>query len=146
VVHVGINGLGKKMGKRTFVPPGTLGMNRSQGLKQSLLRPSSSRNKHSHSGTPSVHDKENVSYAAHEKGTLCLNMQNDFDFNAGVNEDDHLTPLQPQGSTEKSVCTPSRDEEGTEDEEGREDERTVDPNIEQPGELNFEIYVVYFYA
>ena len=73
-------------------------------------------------------------------------MQNDFDFKAGVNEDDHLTPLQPQGSTDKSVCTPSPDEEGTEDEEGREDERTVDPNIEQPGELNFEIYVVYFYA
>ncbi|KAJ8434088.1 hypothetical protein Cgig2_030523 [Carnegiea gigantea] len=58
-------------------------------------------------------------------------MQNDSNFNAGVNEDDHLTPLQPQGSTDKSVCTPSPDKEDREDEEGGQDERTVDPNIEQ---------------
>ncbi|KAJ8428448.1 hypothetical protein Cgig2_024109 [Carnegiea gigantea] len=90
------------MRKRTFAPPSTLGMNRSQGLKQSLLRPFSSRNKHSHNGTPSVHEEENVSYVAGEKCTLSVNMHNDSDFNVGVNEDDHLTPLQPQGSTDKS--------------------------------------------
>ncbi|KAJ8424558.1 hypothetical protein Cgig2_010866 [Carnegiea gigantea] len=105
-------------------------MNRSQGLKQSLLRPSLSRNKHSHNGILSVPEEENVSYAAGEKGTPSVNLQNDSDFNAGVNEDDHLTPLEPQGSTNKSVCTPSPDKEG------REDERTVDPNIEQSDELN----------
>ena len=75
-----------------------------------------------------------------------MNLQTDANFNAEANEDDHLTPLEPQGSTDKSVCTPSLDEEDTEDEEGREDERTVYPNIEQPGELNFKIYVVYFYT
>ncbi|KAJ8435134.1 hypothetical protein Cgig2_018962 [Carnegiea gigantea] len=101
-------------------------MNRSQGLKQSLLRPSSSKNKHSYNSTPYVQKEENVSYAAGEKGTPSLNLQNDSDFNVGVNEDDHLTLLEPQGSTDKSVCTPSLDEEG------REDERTVDHNIEQP--------------
>jgi len=53
-----------------------------------------------------------------------VNLQTDANFNAEANEDDHLTPLEPQGSTDKSVCTPSPEEEG------REDERTVDPNIE----------------
>ncbi|KAJ8428169.1 hypothetical protein Cgig2_028289 [Carnegiea gigantea] len=90
----------------------------------------SSARGHSHNGTPSVHEEENVSYAVGEKGTPSLNLQNDSDFNAGVNEDDHLTSLEPQGSIDKSVCTPSPDEEG------REDDRTVDPNIEQSGELN----------
>ncbi|KAJ8424084.1 hypothetical protein Cgig2_025237 [Carnegiea gigantea] len=113
----------KRKGKRTFIPPCTLAMNQSQSLKQSLLRPSSSRNKHSHNGNPSVHEKENVSYTVGEKGTPSVNLQNDSDFNAGVNEDDHLTPLQPQGSTNKSVCTLSPDKEGREDEKGREDER-----------------------
>ncbi|KAJ8425094.1 hypothetical protein Cgig2_007816 [Carnegiea gigantea] len=136
----------KKMGKHTFVPPDTLGMKQSQGLKQSLLQPSSSRNKHSHNGSPSVHEEENISYAAGEKGTPSVNMHNDTNFNTGVNEDDHLTPLQPHGSTDKSVCTPSLDEEGREDEEGRQDERTLDPNIKQFIGLNFGIYVVYFYA
>ena len=67
----------KKIRKRTFVPPGTLGMNRSQGLKQSLLRPSLSRNKHSHNGTLFVHKEENVSYLVGEKGTPSLNLQTD---------------------------------------------------------------------
>ena len=75
-----------------------------------------------------------------------MNLHNNSDFNVGVNEDDHLIPLQPQGSTNRSVCTPSLDEEGREDKESRADERTVDPNIKQSSELNFEIYVVYFYA
>ncbi|KAJ8423939.1 hypothetical protein Cgig2_008566 [Carnegiea gigantea] len=124
--------LAKRMGKRTFVPPGTLGVNWSQGLK----------NKHSHNGSPSVHEEENVSYATGEKGTPSVNMHNDSDFHTGANEDYHLTPLQPQGSTNKSVYTPSPDEEDREDEDGKEDERTVDPNIEQSAELNFRIYAV----
>ncbi|KAJ8421566.1 hypothetical protein Cgig2_009167 [Carnegiea gigantea] len=64
------------MGKRTFVPLGTLGMNRSQGLKQPLLRPSSSRNKHSHNGTSSIHEEENVSYAAEAEIDGCNSMNN----------------------------------------------------------------------
>ena len=111
----------KKKGKRIFVPPDTLGMNQSQGLEQSLLRPSSSRSKHCHSSSLSVHEEENISCATGEKGIPSVNMHNDTNFNAGVNEDDHLTPLQPHGSTDKSVCTPSLDEEGREDEEGRQD-------------------------
>ncbi|KAJ8433881.1 hypothetical protein Cgig2_021264 [Carnegiea gigantea] len=106
------------MRKCTFVPLGTLGKNRSQGLKQSLLRPYSSRNKHSNNGTPSVRKEENVSYAVGEKGTPSVNLQNDSDFNAGVNEEDHLTPLETQGSADKSVCTPSLDEEGREQIDG----------------------------
>ena len=48
----------------------------------------------------------------------------------GVNEDDHLTLLKPEGSIDKNVGPPLQEKEG------RENDRTVNINVEWSGELN----------
>ncbi|KAJ8445944.1 hypothetical protein Cgig2_003820 [Carnegiea gigantea] len=107
MVHVGINGLGQKISKAHFCTP-------RHTWHESITRLEvviSSTFLISILTMALVHEEENVSYAVGEKDTPSLNLQNDSDFNAGVNEDDHLTPLERQRSTDKSVCTPSPNEE-----------------------------------
>jgi len=53
-----------------------------------------------------------------------MSLRNEFDLNAILNEDDHLTSLQPQGFIEGSVGTLSADEVSGDG------ERTMDPTTE----------------
>ncbi|KAJ8429644.1 hypothetical protein Cgig2_025003 [Carnegiea gigantea] len=106
----------KKIWKHTFVLPCTLCMN---------------QKKHSHIGTPSAYELENISYSAGEKGAPIVNLGNETKFNIGVKEDGHLALLEPEGSTDKNVGTPLPDKEGGEN------DRTVNLNVEHlSGELN----------